>query len=102
MASYGINAGDVANAIRRQNIDVPAGRIGQPPTISGQVFDVPIDALGRLTTPEQFGEIIVKTDQGIAATLASAAGAAAGRAARACRDREWQTRCWAALPSAEA
>ena len=50
MASYGINAGDVAAAIRRENLDLPAGRIGQPPMAGGQPFDVPIDTLGRLAT----------------------------------------------------
>ena len=77
MASYGINAGDVANAIRRENLDLPAGRIGQPPIGRGQPFDVPIDTLGRLSTPEQFADIIVKVDQGIPAPAATAAAAPA-------------------------
>ena len=77
MASYGINAGDVADAIRRENLDLPAGRIGQPPIARGQPFDVPIDTLGRLATPEQFAEIIVKVDQGIPAPAATAAAAPA-------------------------
>ncbi|HEX5273133.1 MAG TPA: efflux RND transporter permease subunit, partial [Gemmataceae bacterium] len=38
----------------------PAGRVGQPPTNAGQSFQLPLDTLGRLTTPEQFGDIIVK------------------------------------------
>ena len=41
MAAYGINAGDVASAIRRENIDLPAGRVGQPPAVPGQAFDMP-------------------------------------------------------------
>ena len=41
------------------------GRIGQPPAARGQPFDLPIDTLGRLSTPEQFGDIIVKADLGI-------------------------------------
>jgi multidrug efflux pump len=76
MASYGINAGDVANAIRRENLDLPAGRIGQPPIARGQPFDVPIDTLGRLATPEQFADIIVKVDQGIPASTATTSAAA--------------------------
>ena len=51
---------DVANAIRNQNLDAPAGQIGQPPIASAQGFQLPIDTLGRLTDPEQFGDIIVK------------------------------------------
>jgi multidrug efflux pump len=63
MASCGINAGDVAAAIGSQNIDAPAGLVGQPPTSSSQPFEVPIDTLGRLSDPEQFGNIIVKVSQ---------------------------------------
>ncbi|MBP3957669.1 efflux RND transporter permease subunit [Gemmata sp. G18] len=51
---------DVANAIRTQNVDAPAGRIGQPPAPTGQAFQLPLDTLGRLAGPEQFGSIIVK------------------------------------------
>src|SRR6266436_2814646 len=60
LASLNMTASDVANAIRSQNLDAPAGRIGQPPTSLSQPFQLPIDTLGRLTDPEQFGDIIVK------------------------------------------
>ena len=60
MAACNITAVDVANAIRNQNLDAPAGWIGQPPTTAGQAFELPINTLGRLNTPEQFGDIIVK------------------------------------------
>src|SRR5262245_32628723 len=60
LAAKSLTAIDVANAIRTQNIDAPAGRIGQPPIDSGQAFQLPLDTLGRLATPEQFGDIIVK------------------------------------------
>ena len=80
MASYGINAGDVAGAIGRENIDVPAGRIGQPPAMLGQTFDLPIDGLGRLSQPEQFADIIVKVDRGQPVQTAAAAAAAPAQA----------------------
>ena len=64
MAARGINASDVANAISEQNLDVPAGRLGQPLAVPGQTFDVPLDALGRLRTPEQFADIVVKVNRG--------------------------------------
>ncbi|MEN6406563.1 MAG: efflux RND transporter permease subunit [Thermoguttaceae bacterium] len=64
MASLGINANDVTTAIRRQNLDLPAGRIGQPPIHEGQTFDLPVDTLGRLDTPDQFGDIILKAGYG--------------------------------------
>src|SRR5205807_2556313 len=60
LASLNMTAIDVANAIRSQNLDVPAGQIGEPPAPRGQPFQLPIDTLGRLTDPEQFGDIIVK------------------------------------------
>lgn len=89
MASYGLNAGDVAAAIRRENLDLPAGRLAQPPMPTRQPFDVPIDSLGRLVDAEQFGNIVVKTDAGTqvsrtatpaAPTQISAALPAPGRA----------------------
>ena len=63
MAALGINAGDVAAAIQSQNLDVPTGQLGAPPAATSQPWEIPIDALGRLSTPEQFGEIIVKVGQ---------------------------------------
>src|SRR5262249_46293798 len=64
LASRGMTTIDVANAIRNQNLDAPAGQVGQPPAPNGQSFQLPIHTLGRLNRPEQFGDIIVKVDQG--------------------------------------
>src|SRR5713101_1050719 len=63
LASLSMTASDVANAIRSQNLDAPAGQIGKPPASRGPSFQLPIDTLGRLTDPEQFGDIIVKAAQ---------------------------------------
>src|SRR5262249_4248879 len=60
LAARTMTAMDVANAIRTQNLDAPAGRVGQPPAPRGQPFQLPIETLGRLTDPEQSGEIVVK------------------------------------------
>src|SRR5439155_22036995 len=60
LASHSMTAGDVANAIGTQNIQAAAGQIGQPPVAAGQTFQLPLDTLGRLAEPEQFGDIIVK------------------------------------------
>src|SRR5947209_19151477 len=60
MAARNVTAIDVAAAIRAQNIDAPAGRVGQPPAVAGEAFQLPLDTLGRLATPEQFGNIVVK------------------------------------------
>jgi multidrug efflux pump len=60
LASLNMNANDVANAVLRQNLDAPAGQAGQPPASRKQSLQLPIDTLGRLTEPEQFGDIIIK------------------------------------------
>ena len=62
LAGRNMTAIDVAQAISQQNLDAPAGRIGQPPAPRGQSSQLPINTLGRLTEPEQFGDIIVKVD----------------------------------------
>src|SRR5215510_12302790 len=54
LASLNMTAIDVANAIRAQNLDAPAGVVGQPPSGRPRAAELPIDTLGRLTTPEQF------------------------------------------------
>jgi len=64
LASCNMTALEVANAIRGQNVEVAAGQIGQPPAPRTQSFALPIDALGRLSDPEQFGDIIVKVNRG--------------------------------------
>ena len=64
LASLNMTVLDVANAIRNQNLDAPAGMLGQQPSTRPQPFELPIDTLGRLTTTEQFGDLIVKADQG--------------------------------------
>ncbi|MBV9384940.1 MAG: efflux RND transporter permease subunit [Chroococcidiopsidaceae cyanobacterium CP_BM_ER_R8_30] len=62
LASRGITAQDVVNAINQQNIQVGAGTIGQPPAPTGQMYQIPITAQSRLTKPTQFENIIVKTN----------------------------------------
>ena len=76
MAAYGINANDVAAAVNRENLDLPAGRVGQPPAARGQSSDLPLDGVGRLATPEQFGDIVVKVDRGQPLQTAAAAAVA--------------------------
>src|SRR5258708_21930852 len=64
LASLNMTVLDVADAIRNQNLDAPAGMLGQQPSTRTQPFELPIDTLGRLTTTEQFGDLIVKADPG--------------------------------------
>jgi len=61
VASRGLNAEDVTNAIRAQNVEVAAGVIGAQPAAPGTELQLNVTAQGRLETPEQFGEIIIKT-----------------------------------------
>jgi multidrug efflux pump len=62
--SRSMTAGDVVNALREQNVQVAAGQIGQPPVPKGQDFQYTMNTLGRLTDPEQFADIVVKTAPG--------------------------------------
>ena len=52
---------DVINAIKAQNIELAAGQFGAPPAPAGQEFQFSITSNGELETPEEFGEIIVKS-----------------------------------------
>jgi multidrug efflux pump len=63
MASLKLSPGDIIDAINKQNAQVAAGQIGQPPTTRIQQFQLTINTLGRLSDPEQFADIIVKTGQ---------------------------------------
>jgi len=64
LAGYGLNAEDVIQAVQAQNIQVAAGQIGQPPTPSGQVFQYTMTTLGRLENTDQFGDIVLKSNNG--------------------------------------
>ncbi|HEX9772870.1 MAG TPA: multidrug efflux RND transporter permease subunit [Steroidobacteraceae bacterium] len=59
MASLRVTAADVARVIREQNVQAPAGQIGQPPSAPGQSFQYSLRVRGRLVTPEEFSNIIV-------------------------------------------
>ncbi len=63
LAARGMTASDVVNALKEQNVQVAAGRIGQPPVPSGQDFQYILSTLGRLTESEQFEQIIIKTGE---------------------------------------
>ncbi|MDZ4686062.1 MAG: efflux RND transporter permease subunit [Planctomycetaceae bacterium] len=64
LASRDLTAGDVLRALREQNVQVAAGRLGQPPTRGRVDFQLAINTLGRLLEPEQFADIIIKTGDG--------------------------------------
>ncbi len=62
LASRGLSGSDVVTAIEQQNAQVPAGQVGQPPAPTGQAFQYTINTLGRLAVPEQFSEMVLKSD----------------------------------------
>jgi HAE1 family hydrophobic/amphiphilic exporter-1 len=60
MAKLGITVTDIANALQAQNKVNPAGQVGGEPAQSHQQFTYAVLAQGRLTSPEQFGDVIVR------------------------------------------
>jgi hydrophobic/amphiphilic exporter-1 (mainly G- bacteria), HAE1 family len=60
LAKLGITVTDIVNAIKAQNTVNPAGQVGGQPAQSNQQFTYAVLAQGRLTTPEQFGDVIVR------------------------------------------
>ncbi|HEX5575562.1 MAG TPA: multidrug efflux RND transporter permease subunit [Gemmatimonadales bacterium] len=63
MAQLGITTGDVAGAVREQNATSPAGRLGREPAPPGTELTLPVTTLGRLKTPDQFADIVVRAKQ---------------------------------------
>ena len=62
VAAYGLNAGEVVSALRAQNVQVSAGILDQPPLPSAEPFQLNVQTLGRLVDPQQFSDIIIKSD----------------------------------------
>jgi len=61
-AAYKISANDILSALRAQNAQVSAGVLNQPPAGQNDAYEVNVEALGRLETPAQFGDIAIKAD----------------------------------------
>jgi hydrophobe/amphiphile efflux-1 (HAE1) family protein len=61
LAALGMTAADVTNALAEQNAQVAAGSVGAPPQVSGQSFEYSVLVQGRLSKPDEFANIIVKT-----------------------------------------
>jgi HAE1 family hydrophobic/amphiphilic exporter-1 len=62
MAGRGLTAPDVVNALSEQNVEVAAGQVGQQPAVAGQQYQVSVRAIGRLSEPAQFDNIILKAN----------------------------------------
>lgn len=62
LANLGITAVDVQQAVEEQNVQVAAGKIGQSPAPAGTPFEMQVNAIGRLSDPAQFGDIVVRAN----------------------------------------
>ena len=60
LAKLGITVTDIVNAVQAQNTVNPAGQVGGEPAPNDQQFTYSVLAQGRLTSPEQFGNVIVR------------------------------------------
>ncbi len=61
-AAYNISASEILAALRAQNAGVSSGTLNQPPAATDAAYEINVQVLGRLTTPEEFGNVIVKSD----------------------------------------
>jgi HAE1 family hydrophobic/amphiphilic exporter-1 len=64
LASRNLTAADVINALRDQNVQVAAGQVGQPPVVGKQSFQISVRAVGRMSEPAEFDNIILKRGDG--------------------------------------
>lgn len=61
-AALNLTAGDIVQALRAQNVQVAAGTLGQPPYNQGNAFQLNVETQGRLTEPQQFADVVIRTD----------------------------------------
>ncbi|HRJ72068.1 MAG TPA: multidrug efflux RND transporter permease subunit [Terrimicrobiaceae bacterium] len=61
IAALGMTAGDVVEALREQNVQIPAGSIGGPPAPAGLDYQLAVTTQGRLENVEEFEEIVIKS-----------------------------------------
>jgi hydrophobe/amphiphile efflux-1 (HAE1) family protein len=60
-AALDLTAGEIVSALRAQNVQVSAGALGQPPFDTGSAYQLGVATQGRLTTPEQFADVVIRT-----------------------------------------
>lgn len=61
-AELDLTAGDIVRALRGQNVQVASGTLNQAPIPSADAFELAVQTQGRLTAPEEFGEIVIKSE----------------------------------------
>ncbi|MEM6491021.1 MAG: efflux RND transporter permease subunit, partial [Pseudomonadota bacterium] len=62
VAARGLTAGEVVAALQAANVQVAAGAVNQPPATTLGAYQLSVETQGRLTAPEQFADIVVRTD----------------------------------------
>ena len=62
LTQLGLTPGDIITALNAQNIQAPVGTIGAAPTGSNQQLEMTVEAEGRLMTPEEFGNIVIRAN----------------------------------------
>ncbi|MFB0613973.1 efflux RND transporter permease subunit [Aurantiacibacter poecillastricola] len=61
-AGRNLTAGEIIAALRGQNVQVAGGALGQSPNSANPAFEVPVEVQGRLGTPEEFADVVLKSD----------------------------------------
>ena len=62
LAKLGLTVPDITSAIQEQNVIAPAGQIGGPPAVAGTQFTYQVRTKGRLTTAEEFGDVVIRSN----------------------------------------
>ena len=70
LQAYDLTASDVTSALQEQNVQVAAGAVGQPPSPPNQPYELKVRVEGRLTSPSEFANIIVKSGPGFLVRVA--------------------------------
>jgi hydrophobe/amphiphile efflux-1 (HAE1) family protein len=61
-AALNLTAGEIVDALRAQNVQVAAGTLGQPPYATGSAYQINVETQGRLSDPQQFANVVIRTD----------------------------------------
>jgi hydrophobe/amphiphile efflux-1 (HAE1) family protein len=64
LGKLGVTASDVISAVREQNVQIAAGRAGSPPAPDGVQLELPLRTQGRLSTVEEFEQIVIRAEPG--------------------------------------
>jgi len=62
LAKLGLTVPDITRAVQEQNVIAPAGQIGGPPAVAGTQFTYQVRTRGRLSTAEEFGNVIIRSN----------------------------------------